>query len=305
MSRIEGSVGPAGLGFGPDAQLIIQNPGSTSFTLQNAIDETVHDKGDVIMVALGYQSPSATVNFNKRGITVMAQDPFGMSPHGQGEFTGIDPTNTDGPAAKITAYCHLIGLGFFGNQVSGDTVTASLILDGSGGGADGWGTWIERCRIGNWSRAPVNYGLFNMGMAAVTLDHCTFVGGAASNPYDAGILHDEHITGGGGRPGEINTIKCRFEHCTYAHEVKSGSRVVNAIWDGDMMGFNASADNWVKYLKLNVLAGGVAVHGAHIMNCNFATAVDGGTFSHSQSDLITEGYQFSNNHYGTDLAQLA
>ena len=66
MSKIEGSVGPAGLGFGPDAQLIIQNPATaSSFSLQNAIDECVDDKGDVIQIARGYQSPSATVNFNK------------------------------------------------------------------------------------------------------------------------------------------------------------------------------------------------------------------------------------------------
>ena len=305
MSKIEGSIGPAGLGFGPDAQLIVQNPATqSSFSLQNAIDECVPDKGDVILITRGYQAPSATVNFDCVGISVYAQDPFGMSPHARGEFQGIDPVNTDGPAARITAYCHLVGLGFFGNQGSGDTVNASLILDASGGGADGWGTWLKHCRFGNWARAAGRYGVFNMGMAAVTLDHCTFSGGAASNPLAAGILHDEHITGGGGRPGEVNTIGCRYEHCTYAHEVKSGSRVVNSVWDREIMGFNLSADAWVKFLKLNVLGGGGAVHGAHIMDCHFPTAKDTGTFSHDKSQLITEGYQFSGDHYGSDISQI-
>ncbi len=59
MSKIEGSIGPAGLGFGPDAQLIVQNPATaSSFSLQDAIDETVADKGDVILVTRGYQAPA-------------------------------------------------------------------------------------------------------------------------------------------------------------------------------------------------------------------------------------------------------
>ena len=306
MAKIEGSIGPAGLGFGTDAQLIVQNPTSSSFTLQNAIDETVDDKGDVILVLRGYQAPTATVNFNKKGITVMSQDPFGMNMHGRGEFNGIDTSHTTGPAGRVTKKCALIGLGFFGNQATGDDFNAALILDNSGAAGDGWGTLIKFCRLGNWEVASVNYGIFNKGMPAVTVDRCTFVGGATTNVLDAGILHDESITAGGGRPGEISTHKCRFEHCTYAHEVVNGSRVVNAVWDGDKMGFNAVAAAWVKMLKLNGIGGGGgAVNGAHIMNCNFATGIDTLTFSHTHAQLITEGYQLSGNNYGSDLSQLA
>lgn len=273
-------------------------------TLQGAIDATVADRGDVIFAPRGYYAPTATVNFNKQGITLIGGT-FGMNYHARGEFFTIDSSNTDGPAARITKGCHIFGVGFAGAQASGDTNTATVQIDGSGASTDGYGTWLDHCLFTNWARAAVNYGVINQGAARVRIEHCSFYGGAASNVLDAGILHDESTTGGGGRPGEVDCYKNRYQHCTYAHEVVSGSRVVNSIWDAEMMGFQAVGDVWVKMLKLNVLGGGGAVHGAHIMNCNFATGINTGTYSHQLSQLITEGYQFSGNHYGSDLAGLA
>ena len=272
-------------------------------TLQACIDLCTANKGDVIVRMRGYSAPAATINFNVFGITVVAQT-WGMNPRAQGEWFAEDTSNTDGPAARITEACTIIGLGFFGAQASGDNVTAAVILDGSSGATDGYGTHLYRCRIGNWNRAAVNYGVYNLGVANALIEECYFVGGVA-NVLEAGILHDEHITAGGGRPGEVSSFRNNFEHCTYAHEVVSGSRVTNCVWDGDKMGFNFAADAYVKMLKLNVLGGGGAVHGAHVMNCNFATGVDTGTYSHALSSLVTEGYQFSGNHYGTDLSMLS
>ncbi len=271
--------------------------------LQAGIDACVADRGDLIIRMRGYDQPSATVNFNKQGITVIAEN-WGQNYHAQGEYFTTDTSNTDGPAARITAGCHLIGLGFAGVQASGDTDTATVQIDGSSAATDGFGTWLDHCYFTNWDRAAVNYGVVNQGAARVRISNSSFYGGAATNVLDAGILHDESTTGGGGRPGEVDCYKNRYQHCTYAHEVVSGSRVVNSIWDSEMMGFQAVGDVWVKYLKLNVLGGGGAVHGAHIMNNNFATAVGTGTFSHTQAQLITEGYQFSNNHYGSNLSNL-
>lgn len=273
-------------------------------TMQLAIDACVADRGDVIYVARGYQNPSATVNFNKQGIIVIGQG-FGMNPKSLGEFSTIDTSNTDGPAARITAGCVIMGLGFVGAQATGDDFTATMQLDGSGGATDGFGTWLIGCRFTNWNKAGVNFGIVNKGVASCTVQDSIFAGGAAANVLDAGILHDESTTAGGGRPGELDVINCRFEHCTYAMEVVSGSRVVNCMWRDNVMGFNAPADAWVKFLKLNVLGGGGAVHGAIVAGNRFATGVNTGTFSHSLSDLVTEGYQFSGNTYGTDLSQLA
>ena len=284
-----------GSGRSPDAPLK---------ELQDAIDNTVADRGDVIFVGRGYTGPSATINFNKQGISVIGMK-WGMNFDGQGEWYTHDPTNTDGPAARITKGCHIFGLGFAGNQATGDDRTACVQIDGSAASTDGYGTWLDHCYFTNWERAGVNYGVINQGAARVRVSHSVFNGGATTNVFDAGILHDESSTGGGGRPGELSTYMNRYMHCTYAHEVVSGSRVVNSEWDHEMLGFNAVADAWVKMLKLNVLGGGGAVHGAHIMNCNFATGIDAATYSHLQSQLVTEGYQFSNNHYGTDLGNLA
>ncbi len=273
-------------------------------TGQAAINLTEADNGDTIVRMRGYSADDDTWNFNKQGITMIAQD-FGMNYQGQGEFFGTDPTNTDGPAARITKGCTIIGIGFFGNQATGDDRTAAVQLDGSGAATDAYGTHLLGCRFGNWERAGVNYGIINQGAAAVLVEECSFSGGATTNVLDAGILHDESSTGGGGRPGEINCYHNTYRHCTYAHEVVSGSRVVNSTWEREVMGFNAVADAWVKMLKLNVLGGGGAVHGALLADCRFATGVDTGTFSHALSDLVTEGYQFSGNTYGTDLSQLA
>ncbi len=278
---------------------------ATAFkTEQAGIDATAADNGDVIVRMRGYHAPTATVNFNKQGITMIAET-FGMNFRAQGEFFGVDSSNTDGPAARITKGCTIIGIGFMGAQASGDDYTACVQIDGSGAGTDGYGTHLLSCRFTNWDRAAVEHGVVNQGAANVRIEECYFVGGAATNIFDAGILHDESSTGGGGRPGEIDCYHNRYEHCEYAHEVVSGSRVVNSVWEREIMGFQAVGDVWVKYLKLNVLGGGGAVHGAHICNNNFGTGIDTGTFSHSLANLVTEGYQFSNNHYGTDLANLS
>ena len=269
--------------------------------LQAAIDLTVADRGDLIIRMRGYDAPTATVNFNKFGITVMAES-WGQNYHAQGEFFTTDTSNSDGPAARITAGCHIIGLGFAGVQASGDTNTATMQIDASLSDTNGYGTWLDHCYFTNWGRAAVNYGVINQGAGRVRISHSSFYGGATSVNLDAGILHDESITGGGGLPGEVDCYKNRYQHCTYAHEVVSGSRVVNSIWDSEMMGFNYPGAAWVKYLNQNTVGSGT--NRAHIMNNNFATAVGTGTFSHDQATLITEGYQFSNNHYGSNLSNL-
>ncbi len=130
MSIIEGVLQRAGLILGPTARVFIFDPAVTSFSLQNAIDETVADTGDVIIQKRGYYQPSATVNFNKQGIILLAQD-WGMNPRAQGEFFTIDPSNTNGPAARITKGCRIMGVGFAGAQATGDTNTACVQIDGN------------------------------------------------------------------------------------------------------------------------------------------------------------------------------
>ena len=70
-------------------------------TFQAAIDLTVADRGDLIIRMRGYDQPSATVNFNKQGITAIAEN-WGMGPRQRGEFFTTDPSNTDGPAARLS-----------------------------------------------------------------------------------------------------------------------------------------------------------------------------------------------------------
>lgn len=268
-------------------------------TLQGAIDACVADRGDVIYVARGYHAPTATVNFNKAGISVIG-GAFGMNPYARGEWCGINPSNTDGPAARITKMCYITGLGFYGNQTSGDTYDASVIIDGSGGSTDGYGTWLHRCRFGNWNSAAVDYGVYNLGAAKVRIEDCAFAGGN-TNPFDAAILADGSTTGGG-RPGEIDAIGNWFEDSTYAMEIVTGSYVSRSRFMNNHMGYNVPGTAWVKAIKAPTTIG---THNKCLVCDNyFPTAVDTGTFSHTLSAMETGGFIMSGNHYKADLQQV-
>ena len=121
--------------------------------LQDAIDRTVDNRGDVIYVGQGGAPVTETVTFNKSGISVIAAN-FGIAPRASGEFHAIYAAAafTDGPVATITAPCFIHGMGFASRD------TGALFFDGAavlvGGAAAGaFGVHMKYCRFPKWGLA--------------------------------------------------------------------------------------------------------------------------------------------------------
>lgn len=171
---IEGALQRYGVTLGQRARLFHVDPVNGPFlTLQAAIDESIDDLGDVIVVEEGTHNVSSSVLFNKRGITVAAAM-MGMAERGELSTIQAAAGFTDGPAATIKSPCRILGLGFAGRNTSGP----SLLFQGDVfGGFNGAFSSLEECRFQNWnsvnSAVEVNMGDFN------NLVRCTFDGGTA------------------------------------------------------------------------------------------------------------------------------
>lgn len=271
------------------------NNGETSdkakHTYQAAIDLCVADRGDVVVRMRGYYQPSETINFNVQGMICVAEN-FGMNFRAQGEYFANDPSNTDGPAARITKGCTIIGQGFYGAQADGDNYTAAVILDGSGGATDGYGTHLYGCRIGNWNRADVNYGIYNLGCANTRVEHCFFAGGAAY-VFDAAILLDNHITGGGGRPCEMDILDCCADDCTYMIAQVNGSPTKRSRWTRNHPGWNVPGATDVKFINKGTATGCTV----QVFDNTLPTATGTDTNSHSVTAMHAAGFRMSGNNY--------
>lgn len=142
-------------------------------TMNTAIGQCTTDGGELIVVKPGNHGVTSTVNFNVRGITVMAA-PLGLSSEEQGEsFTiNADSTYTDGPAATITQPCRIVGIGFAGRQTAGE----SLLIDcqEAGGYAGGFNELIN-CRFSCWYGA-MTHGVKQIGGAVNKYLGCSFDG---------------------------------------------------------------------------------------------------------------------------------
>lgn len=256
--------------------------------LQGAIDACVADRGDVIYVARGYWAPATTINFNKAGITVIAQT-YGMNPYALGEWFTIDSSHTTGPAARITQQCHIVGLGFKSAQVTGDTVTASVVLDGSAASDAAFGTWLDRCRFTNWNDDSTDYGLFVDSTASCMISGCSFVGGS-TNALVGGIGMD--VSSGGWPVEDIQIIGNTFEYCTYAIEgLQAGGPTTGRIHGNWLLPSGSG-----KFLNKNNQSGSNVLVSGNF----FYTDVGIATFSHSVADMETDGWYIVGNEYETE-----
>jgi hypothetical protein len=257
-------------------------------THQGAIDACVSDRGDVIHVARGYTSVSATVNFNKAGITMIAQT-YGMNPWARGEYFTIDSSHTDGPAARITENCHIIGIGFKSAQESGDDVTASVVLDGSTAADAAYGSWLDRCRFTNWGDVSTEYGLYVSSTAACMISGCAFVGGIGNN-LTAGI----GMSSSGAWPVTgIYIIGNVFETCDYAIEAlqAGGPTKAGLIHGNYLLPYGAG-----KFLNKNNQSGSTVMVSGNFLY----TDVGAASFSHSADDMETDGWYVVGNEYETE-----
>lgn len=119
-------------------------------TMQAAIDKCTANNGDVIVRMAGTETVSEPVDFNKRGITVIAQE-YGHPSHVKGEsFMTYNNQSDGGSAAIITEPCRLIGLGFAASDVSEE---ALLIDCEEAGGFSGGFIELRNCRFACWNGA--------------------------------------------------------------------------------------------------------------------------------------------------------
>ena len=273
-------------------------------TFQGAIDLTVADRGDLIIRMRGYDQPSATVNFNKQGITAIAEN-WGMGPRQQGEFFTTDTSNTDGPAARITKGCVLIGLGFAGAQASGDNSKSStVVLDGTGAVTDAYGTWFKDCRFVNWNRDAVNYGVYLRGVAGIRIDNCNFKGGNTYS-FEAGVLIDNDVTGGGGQPSaDLEFVGNDFHDTRYAFEIVTGSQYGPSWFKSNTVHYDSQNTRWGRFLLDNSARASAGISKNMIMDNYIGLANSASYYNNlgaiSVADLETFGYRFGNNHYAAD-----
>ena len=187
-----------------------KRPDNAKATMNAAIGLCTADAGDVIVRLPGTETVTSQVEFDVSGITVIAAT-FGISPEGGGEeFATLAGSGyTDGPAARVTASCALIGLGFVSRDAG--TVSnnrgAALTIGGSSSGA--FGVHVYGCRFPKWN-LDNRYGIYLDGTAAVTdvtIEQCTFEGVGAD--FDYGILANGAIQ-------NLNILRNKFRDCTYA-----------------------------------------------------------------------------------------
>lgn len=255
--------------------------------LQDAIDASVADRGDLIIVKPGYHATTTMLDFNKRGITVVAQA-FGANQVMAGEsFTAYAASSLDsGPVATITDPCRIIGMGFAGR----DTTTESLLIDcEESGGFSGGFVELLRCRFSCWYGA-MTHGIKQIGGSGNRIIDCTFdglFGGFGTSAI--GFYNDA----GGLTPAFTEVIGCRFSH------VGSGKHAIVHDSSSTPLGF-LYAKNYLlpgfgdgtalgKFLDNN----NVAATGMCAENFVAPLANQGAAFENLTNSTIG----FANNHY--------
>jgi hypothetical protein len=252
-------------------------------TLQGAIDATVADRGDLIIVKRRYTAITTGVNFNKQGITVVGQN-FGMPPLYRGEYFAQDCSATDGPAFTITKPCTIIGLGFHSSWVGG--ISSIGLIEWASGDA-GW-VHLKHCRFMNWATANV-YGLNFEAGANCVIEECSFEGNATQGFVNAAIAF-----GGSATQNPIRNIvrNCVFSNCTYAIEHKDGTPQEFIYGPGNI---TVPATVATKFLNSK----GAACTGIICGNF-FYTAEGASTFDQTVANMETDGARCVGNEYETE-----
>lgn len=277
MGTIEGALAGAIPTKNPEAQVFIVDP-SISGSLQDAIDACVAGNGDIILVTRGGHEVSATVNFNKSGIIVIAVDD-GQSPLARGEYNGIYAAAgfTDGPVATITAPCFIQGLGFVSRDTGATFYSGAALLIGGLATALPWGVHIKGCRFPKWG-LDNRLGIGIEGSSNCLIEDCDFEGVGAD--FDAGIYVQ----------GATQNLVIRGNHfrdCTYAVEF--------GAFAGGGPHIILGPDNICEDSKL-LKAGGNAATGLVCGNY-LETATDAASYDDTVAALKALGLNFAGNHY--------
>jgi hypothetical protein len=261
-------------------------------SLQEAINRCVHNRGDMINCFPGTQSLTATVLFNKRGITV--QNTFlGYAPAVRGErFMLYGASGV--PAAKFTEPCTVRGLGFSGQYTGAGS--HNVLVDAAGGGFFGGFIEISGCRFATWGASP-DYALLLNGATQCLFQDNAFDG--VFDGYNVGAIGISKSTDAvqvwqsqfiNNRFNSIGENKFAFVHV-------AGCQPDNNLIKGNSL------------LGKTTAAGGAPGRGKFLDNngvTNFDTlvcdnwiglATDTGSYDDTVAALQALGVRFAGNHY--------
>lgn len=268
-------VDPSSTGPGNDA-----NPGLDPryplLTLQAAIDLCVGGRGDVIICERGGQTVTATVTFNKSGITVIGREQ-GFNPFAQGEFFALlaDEAFVDGPVATVTAPCRIEGLGFVSRDTDATFYGGAAMLIGGLATAAPFGVVVRKCRFPKWG-LDNRIGIAIEGSSDCLIEECDFEG--VGSAFSAGIYVQ-------GATQNLVIRKNHFRQCTAAIKFGAfaggGPHIIvdrNIVEDGLILDSQANT------------ATGVLVD-------NFSELAAASSYDASVATLQAQGIQFSGNHY--------
>lgn len=229
-------------------------------TLAAAMANTTTDNGDVIYVAPGNHDVTSSVQFDTRGVSVIAS-PFGHPGPVKGEsfMINADASFTDGPAATVTQPTRFVGVGF----ASRDLTQENIFIDSGGaGGFNGGFNEFINCRFPAW------YGAIDAGVRAEggSLNHwigCTWdglfggygTGGIVFEQSDNGIapvfsrVLGNYFSGvGSTQHAVVHAAGSVPEGFVYAHNYLEGGFTGNlgAFLDNNNVAARGLiADNWV------------------------------------------------------------
>jgi len=261
----------------PDANVFIFDPAVTSYTLQNAIDDCTPAKGDVIVFLPGGHEVSAQVNIDCSGITIIAAN-RGLNPLVDGEFHAVysAASFTTGPAAKISAPCRIIGIGFASRDTGATFFSGAACLIGGDADANPFGVHMKNCRFPKWG-LDNRIGLAIEGSSDCFIEECGFEG--VGSAFDMGIYIQ-------GAMQNLEIKACRFRQCTAAIKTGAfaggGPHVLvhqNIVEDGKLLDTDGNA-------------------GTGLITNNFLeTATGTGSFDRAVGTLQTAGWQISGNQY--------
>jgi hypothetical protein len=244
-------------------------------TLQAAIDNCERLRGDIIVVARGGHVPTAAIDVNKRGITIVA-DHYGGNRQNMDEHWIIaDAGYTDGPVLEITQGCRIIGLTFASRWTTGPSVRATT---DSTLGYNAFYTELIECVFPGWG---IGYDGFDMkGASLCAVRRCTFDAIANSG---AGIALRGSLSS---NPVRNVIEECLFTNCQDGIAVRSATPQDNIIGPG-----NIFKDMAGSAIDSNSGAGDALVVG------NYFEVSKDNAYDQNHSDMLNSGWTFAGNSY--------
>jgi hypothetical protein len=235
-------------------------------------------RGDIIVVARGGHTPTAAINVNKRGITIVAENYGGNRQNMDEHWVIADAGFTDGPVLEITQGCKIIGLTFVSRFTTGPSVRATADSIASGTPNAFYVEMIE-CIFPGWG---VGYDGFEFrGASLGALRRCTFTALANSG---AGVAFRGSASN---NPVQNVVEECLFLNLVDGVRTRSGTPQDNWFHSNRFMDCSGSC------IHTNGGAGNGMMSDNHYDVANTA----GNAYDLSLADVKTNGWAPSGEHY--------